>query len=59
MFNIALEVFNEMKLIELLRGEEPDSVSLSLVPTSAKVDLNDSVFLRNVKAMSEETNVCQ
>ena len=59
MLNIALEVFHEMKLIELLRADDPDSVHIALVPTSGKVDLNHSEFLRKVKAISEEQNLCQ
>lgn len=50
MLNIALEVFDEMKLIRLTRGDDPDWVNITLLPTEGKVDLNDSAFLRFVKA---------
>ena len=47
--NIALEVFKEMKLIELDRTEDPDIVDIELIKTEAKVDLNKSEFLHSVK----------
>lgn len=47
--NIALEVFKEMKLIELYRTEDPDIVDIELIKTEAKVDLNKSEFLHSVK----------
>lgn len=50
MFNIALEVFAEMKLIELVRTDDPDQVNITLLPTEGKVDLNRSEFLHFVKA---------
>lgn len=50
MFNIALEVFAEMKLIELARTDDPDQVNITLLPTEGKVDLNRSAFLHFVKA---------
>ena len=59
MFNIALEVFAEMKLIELERKSDPDTVKITLVPTTGKVDLNNSAFLKRIKAKSEEQSLCQ
>ena len=50
MLNIALEVFSEMKLMELERASDPDLAAVSLIKTASKVDLNDSAFLRAVKA---------
>ena len=49
MFNIALEVFNEMRLIVLERGSDIDSVEIELVKTARKVDLNNSEFLHSIR----------
>ena len=49
MFNIALEVFNEMGLIVLERGYDIDSVEIELVKTARKVDLNNSEFLHSIR----------
>ncbi len=49
MLNIALEVFDEMGLVRLIRQPDADKVTVSLVKTAAKVDLNNSAFLRFVK----------
>lgn len=50
MLNIALEVFDEMGLIVLKRINEEDTVTLELIKTQQKVDLNDSEFLRSIRS---------
>lgn len=49
MFNIALEVFNEMGLIVLGRNADVDAVDIELIKTTQKVDLNNSEFLHSIK----------
>ena len=49
MLNIALEVFEEMKLIDLVRGKDPDEAKIALMKTAGKVDLNQSAFLHFIK----------
>ncbi len=47
--NIALEVFKEMNLIKLHRYNDVDDVDIEIIPTSEKVDLNDSLLLKRIK----------
>ncbi len=47
--NIALEVFREMNLIKLYRYNDIDDVEIEIIPTSEKVDLNDSLILKRIK----------
>ncbi|MBO4343493.1 MAG: hypothetical protein J5844_02435, partial [Clostridia bacterium] len=47
--NIALEVFKEMNLIKLHRYNDIDDVDIEIIPTSEKVDLNDSLLLKRIK----------
>ena len=47
-FNIALKVFNEMKLIDLINSDG-DMATLSVLKTEGKVNLEESSFLAGIK----------